>query len=45
MLDPFRKDFLVVVNAHSKWMEIEVANTATTQVTLEHLRAINVCQI
>jgi len=34
------KMFLVVVDAHSKWMEIEVVNTATTQATVEQLRAM-----
>jgi len=32
--------FLIVVNAHSKWMEIEVVNTVTSQATVEHLRPI-----
>lgn len=34
------KMFLVVVDAHSKWMEIEIVNAATTQATVEHLRAM-----
>ena len=34
------KMFLVVVDAHSKWMEIEVVNTATTEATVEQLRAM-----
>ena len=34
------KMFLIAVDAHSKWMEVEAVNTATTQVTVEHLRSM-----
>ena len=34
------KDVLVVVDAHSKWMEMEIVNVGTTQATVEHLRAM-----
>ena len=34
------KMFLVVVDAHSKWMEIEVVSSGTTQATVEHLRTM-----
>lgn len=34
------KMFLVVIDAHSKWMEIEVVSSATTQTTVEHLRTM-----
>ena len=33
------KMFLIAVDAHSKWMEVEIVNSATTQATIEHLRA------
>ena len=33
------KMFLIAVNAHSKWMEVEIVNSATIQATIEHLRA------
>ena len=32
--------FLIVIDAHSKWMEVEMVNSATAQATIEHLRAI-----
>ena len=32
--------FLVVVDAYSKWMEVEGVNAVTSTVTIEHLRAI-----
>ena len=32
--------FLIVIDAHSKWMEVEMVNSATAQATVEHLRAI-----
>jgi len=35
MLDLFKGK--VVVDAHFKWMEIEIVNTATTQAIVEHL--------
>ena len=35
--------FLVVVDAQSKWMEIEVVSGVTTKETVEQLRA-NFCQ-
>ena len=34
------KMFLVVVDAHSKWMEIEIVNTTTTQTTVEYLQTM-----
>ena len=34
------KMFLVVVDTHSKWIEIDIVSAATTQVTIEHLRAM-----
>ena len=34
------KMFLIVVDAYSKWMEVEVVNAATSAVTIEHLQAI-----
>ena len=32
------KMFLVVVDAHSKWMEVRIVNTATTDITIQKLR-------
>ena len=32
--------FLIVIDAHSMWMEVEIVNSATAQATIEHLRAI-----
>ena len=32
--------FLIVIDAHSKWMEVEVVYSTTSQATIEHLRAI-----
>ena len=32
--------FLIVVDAHSKWMEVEIVNSATSQATTECLRMI-----
>ena len=32
--------FLIVVDAHSKWMEVEIMNSATSQATIESLRTI-----
>ena len=34
------KMFLVIVDTHSKWMEIEVVSSGTTQATVEHLRTM-----
>ena len=34
------KMFLIVVDAHSKWMEVEIVNSATSQATIECLRMI-----
>ena len=34
------KNVLVVVDAHSKWMEIEVVSSGTTQAMVEHLRTM-----
>ena len=34
------KMFLIVVDAHSKWMEAEIVNSATSQATIECLRMI-----
>ena len=34
------KMFLLVVDAHSRWMEIEIVNAASTQNTIEHLRSM-----
>ena len=33
------KMFLIVNDAYSKWMEVEIVNSATAQVTIEHLKA------
>ena len=36
---PFQgKMFLVVVDAHSKWMEVSIVTSATTAVTIQNLR-------
>ena len=32
--------FLILVDAHSKWMEVKVVKTATSSITIEHLRNI-----
>ena len=32
--------FFIVVDAHSKWMEVKPTNTATTAATIHHLRSI-----
>ena len=32
--------FLAVIGAHSKWMEVEIADSATAQATIEHLQMI-----
>ena len=34
------KMFLLVVDAHSRWMEVEIVNAASTQNTIEHLRSM-----
>ena len=34
------KMFLVVIDAHSKWMEVELVQSATAHATSEHLRII-----
>ena len=34
------KIFLIVIDAHSKWMEVKMVNSATAQATIKHLRAI-----
>ena len=34
------KMFLLVVDAHSRWMEVEIVNAASTQNTTEHLRSM-----
>ena len=31
------KMFMLVIDAHSKWMEVAIVDTATTQNTIEHL--------
>lgn len=37
---PFmEKMFLIVIDAHSKWMEVEIVNSSTAQATIEHLKA------
>ena len=33
------KMFLIIIDAHSKWLDIHVVNTATTEATVEKLRA------
>ena len=32
--------FLILVDAHSKWMEVKVVKTATSSITIKHLRNI-----
>ena len=34
------KMFLILIDAHSKWMEVEIVNFATSQATIVRLRAI-----
>ena len=34
------KMFLLVIDAHSRWMEVEIVNAASTQNTIEHLCAM-----
>ena len=34
------KMFLLVIDAHSRWMEVEIVNVASTQNTIEHLRTM-----
>ena len=34
------KRFLVVIDAHSKWIKMEIVNSTTAQDTIEHLRMI-----
>ena len=34
------KMFLLVVDAHSRWMEVEIVNAASTQNTIEHLHSV-----
>ena len=34
------KMFFIAINAHSKWMEVEVVNSAMTQATVECLQSI-----
>ncbi|MCY3927858.1 MAG: DDE-type integrase/transposase/recombinase [Acidobacteria bacterium] len=34
------KMFLLVIDAHSRWMEVEMVNVASTQNTIEHLRSM-----
>ena len=34
------KMFLVVANAHSKWLEVKVVNSATSQSTIQQLRSM-----
>ena len=34
------KMFLIVIDAHSEWMEVEIVNSATSQATIECLRMI-----
>ena len=34
------KMFMLVIDAHSKWMEIAIVDTATTQNTIKHLRSM-----
>ena len=31
---------LLLVDAHSRWMEVEIVNAASTQNTIEHLRSV-----
>ena len=34
------KMFLVLIDAHSKWLEVKVVSSATSSVTMQHLRSI-----
>ena len=34
------KVLLLVIDAHSKWKEVEAVNTASTQNTIEHLHSV-----
>ena len=34
------KMFLIVVDTHIKWMEVEIVNSVTSQPTIEYLRMI-----
>jgi len=34
------KMFLLVIDAHSRWMEVEAVHSATTQITVEHLHSM-----
>ena len=34
------KWFLIVVDAHSNWLEVKVVNSATTTTTIEHLHSL-----
>jgi len=36
--------FLASIDTHSKWMEVEIANSATAQATIEHLQIIFVAK-
>lgn len=39
--EPFMsKVLLLVIDAHSKWKEVEAVNTASTQNTIEHLHSV-----
>lgn len=37
---PGREMFLLVVDAHSRWMEVEIVNAASTLNAVEHLYSI-----
>ena len=39
------KMFLLVIDAHSRWMEVEAVHSASTQNTVEHLSSTYVFQI
>ena len=32
--------FFIAIDAHSKWMEVEVVNSGTTQATVEYLQSM-----
>ena len=32
------KMLLVIMDSHSKWLEVHIASTATSEITIEHLR-------
>ena len=34
------QDVLILIDANSKWTEVEIVDSATSQATIEHLRAI-----